>query len=306
MISNARNPRARRWFGTIPNPSDETISKLNDFLQNSKYAIWCKERAPTTGMLHIHFYMHSRTLIYLNTIKATLGSGRYEIARGSEYDNIKYISKDGDIIEYGEPTLNTVNERAKEEKLKKMLEDVVKMNWGDFESQYTVQAFNQKNKLLQWKYEHQKAIGPWNGTLASKNLWLWGKPGTGKSRWPHQQCDPEKTYIKNVNKWWDGYDDTKIRLVIIEDFPVDNKDWLINILKIWSDRYQFNGEIKGGTTRVTPGKWILIITSNHSIDQVFDNSSDDDRNAIKRRFSEIQMERDSIVPWTSVPIDQLQ
>lgn len=124
--------------------------------------------------------------------------------------------------------------------------------------------------------------------MARKNIWIFGPPGCGKSMWAHQQAAQDEIYIKNVNKWWDGYIDGEVKLVIIEDFPVDDKAWLINILKIWSDRYPFNGEIKGGTVRVTPGKWIIIVTSDHSIDEVFEN--EEDQKAIKRRFKEIKIE----------------
>ena len=136
--------------------------------------------------------------------------------------------------------------------------------------------------------------------MARKNIWIFGPPGCGKSMWAHQQAAQDEIYIKNVNKWWDGYIDGEVKLVIIEDFPVDDKAWLINILKIWSDRYPFNGEIKGGTVRVTPGKWIIIVTSNHSIDEVFEKCQQDDIQAIKRRFTEIELKLGSIVNWARV------
>ena len=71
-------------------------------------------------------------------------------------------------------------------------------------------------------------------------------------------------------------------------------------MKIWSDRYAFNGEIKGGTVYVEPGRWYLIVTSNHSIDEVFQGAPEDDRNAIKRRFTEIELKIGSIVNWARV------
>lgn len=35
------------------------------------------------------------------------------------------------------------------------------------------------------------------------NLWLWGPTGTGKSRFAWDTF-PD-LYVKNANKWWDGY-----------------------------------------------------------------------------------------------------
>ena len=49
----------------------------------------------------------------------------------------------------------------------------------------------------------------------------------------------------------------------------------------------------------------LIITSNHSIEEVFRNCQFEDVQAIKRRFHEVQMVPGSIIQWARVPKDQL-
>lgn len=52
-------------------------------------------------------------------------------------------------------------------------------------------------------------------------------------------------------------------------------------LKIWADRYPFCAEIKGGTLqKIRPLK--IIVLSNYSIDECFENSQD--LEPIKRRF----------------------
>ena len=50
---------------------------------------------------------------------------------------------------------------------------------------------------------------------------------------------------------------------------------------------------------------ILIITSNHSIDEVFSSCQKEDVDAVKRRFHEFKMEAGSIIQWARVPKDQL-
>lgn len=301
------NQRARRWVITLQDPSESRITILENYLQNDivKYAIYSKEIAPTTGMYHVHVYIHFTKLVYKNTIKSAIGSCWLEAAKGTELKNILYIQKDGHFKEFGEKTAAASEKIEKENNLKDMLNDLLNMNWNDFEAKYTTECYKNKNRLLQWKMDHRKILGPWGGELPKKNLWLWGDGGTGKSKWAHNLCPENKTYIKNTTKWWEGYDNDNTKLVIIEDFPRDKGDWLINIMKIWCDRYGFPAEIKGGSLWVDPGKWILVVTSNHSIDDVFQNSTIEDRNAIKRRFTEYEMKEGDIIQWAVVSYDEL-
>ena len=95
---------------------------------------------------------------------------------------------------------------------------------------------------------------------------------------------PAKAY----NKWWDGYDASICKVVNIEDYPKDGKA-LIQLMKLWGDRYPFLGEIKGGTIVINPGSFFFIITSNHSIEEAFEGSREEDINAIKRRFHEVEI-----------------
>ena len=124
--------------------------------------------------------------------------------------------------------------------------------------------------------------------MARKNIWIFGPPGCGKSMWAHQQAAQDEIYIKNVNKWWDGYDDYSCRLVIIEDLDKNYAKALTTHLKVWADRHWFAGEVKGGAIKVNPCKFFLIVTSNHSIEECFEN--EEDQKAIKRRFKEIKIE----------------
>ncbi len=297
------NPRAKRWIGTIQNYDEHVVIRLEDLLMDSdkiKYGCYGKEIAPTTGTPHLHFFIHFRAAIRRNTVKTLIGSCWLDVARGSLKAIIEYIQKDGQFKEFGEKPIQTEEELQKIKDIKKMLEELMNLSWEEFETKYPVECYRNYNKLTNYKFRHQKINDPWNGELKFKNIWLWGAPGTGKSRWAHNQRPSTEIYKKNVNKWWDGYDNSTTKLVLIEDFPIDNKDWLINIMKIWSDRYAFNGEIKGGTVYVEPGRWYLIVTSNHSIDEVFQGAPEDDRNAIKRRFTEIELKIGSIVNWARV------
>lgn len=107
-----------------------------------------------------------------------------------------------------------------------------------------------------------------------QNEWLWGDAGTGKTRSAWERYPG--LYVKNRNKWWDGYNGEEV--VLIDDWD-PNCSQLAGYLKVWSDRYPFRAEVKGSSMMIRPKK--IIITSNYSPADCF---SIQDLEAIRRRF----------------------
>ena len=282
------NTRATRWLGTWNNYQENFLEVFQneELLERVSYLIVGKETAPTTGTPHLHFYIRFSGREYRNTVKRWLPNTWLEVARGSELANIQYVSKVEKIFEYGTPTMETTKTMEKEERLKEMLKDLMEMDWNAFEAKYPTQAFYQMKKLQDYKIQHLKAEDPWNGNLPDKNYWVFGKPGTGKSKWCRTRCSVEKLYPKNTNKWWDGFNPTLHQVVIMEDFPSDGMRFA-QLMKIWSDRYSFIGEIKGGQILINPGKFFFLVTSNYPIETVFPG---EDGEAIRRRFKEIEIQ----------------
>ena len=128
-----------------------------------------------------------------------------------------------------------------------------------------------------------------------RGVWIWGKPGVGKSHFARQVLGAEGYYPKLNNKWWDGYQSQKV--VIMEDVDKETIKFLHHHLKIWSDRWGFIGETKGGA--VAPSHRWLVVTSNYSIADILADLEDRElRTAIMRRFTRFEMlSRDEIKAW---------
>lgn len=114
-----------------------------------------------------------------------------------------------------------------------------------------------------------------------RGIWVYGKAGTGKSKWAREQST--SIYPKLCNKWWDGYKGEQV--VVMDDIGPEHK-CLAQQLKIWSDRYDCILETKGGAAH-SNYEW-FIVTSQYSIDEIWED--DRDRAALKRRFQEYSID----------------
>ena len=143
---------------------------------------------------------------------------------------------------------------------------------GKIKEEYPHIYFMHQQRLLGFR---RRGLGIMHGDLS--NEWWVGPTGTGKSRslW---ELHPSH-YSKGLNKWWDGYEDEGV--VALEEMTPEHGKFLGHFLKIWADRYPFNGEIKGSTIKgIRPNK--IIVLSNYTIEECFERIQD--REPIKRRF----------------------
>nr|QCO93528.1 replication-associated protein [Reptile-associated circular DNA molecule] len=297
------NPRAKRWCFTWNNPPEDWKIQIaeNRLLKNQIKYLIAEHEIGAQGTPHIQGYVRLEQRLFRNTLYSFLPV-YWIVARGSELDNFKYCTKDGhDIFEIGQRLGIVETWYSKVQKLKNMLNDLMNSPWWEFEEKWPVEAFYQYNRLQQYRTNHAKRNKIWNGNLHHKNFWIWGPAGTGKTTWGRSQGDESLNgsdiYVKNVNRWWDGFDGDTTKIVCIEDYPHDGS-YLSKYLK--TDRFEITGEYKGGSVKIFPGKFILIVTSNYSIDDVFQK---DDAEALKRRFHEVLI-KDKNDIWLTTRVDK--
>lgn len=299
--------RAVRFCFTINNYSEQELQAVKDIKNWTQPKVKCaiaevEHVNEGEGTPHIQGYLHLEKQTDINTIKNKISNRMHiEVARGSEGDNYKYCSKEGAehiILEHGSFNTKVTKMIKKDSEAREILNDIENMTQDEFKEVHPY--FYLMNKDLYEKHAHEAYIKSYMTIgidLKTKNVWLWGEAGVGKSKKAREGMTLYHIYSKCYNKWWNGFVPKFHTRVVLDDYPcLPQGDMLAQHMKIWGDRYPFTAEIKGAHVAIEPS-YQMIVTSNYPIDQCFSNP--EDVKAIKRRFLEIEMKagQDIILPF---------
>lgn len=282
--------QAVRFVFTINNftqEEEELVMNLPN-ITGIKYCI-AEEEHLEEGTPHIQGYIHFERKRDRKSVERLLGGRAFvEIARGSEKENIDYCSKENQVIvQVGEPVASAKLAilKEKDEEAIELIKDMRELKEEDFEAKHPYYYKNHVQQVREFRHEYLvRTLTTYDGNLKGKNLWIWGAPGVGKSRIARSGKELWRIYNKPWNKWWNGFNQDITERVVIDDWPcAPMGDALVQLLKIWGDRYPFTAEIKGAHICISP-TFQIIVTSNYAIDDCFSKS--EDRDAIKRRFTE--------------------
>jgi len=224
------------------------------------------------GTPHLQGYAELNHKMRVATIKK-LGPGfermHIETRKGTQKEAVTYCKKEGNWIEYGEPKKLTPGKRndldeVREAALKGGLREV--SIWGNSQQIRVAEKFlNYHEEKRSWKPHVE---------------WIYGKTGTGKSRYAHEQL-PNAYTKSSSDKWWDGYDGHDE--VILDDF---RGDWMkFAELLTLLDRYEKRIEYKGGTRQFLAKK--IIITSCRSPQECY-QQTDENTNQLLRRLDVVR------------------
>lgn len=261
--------QSRSWCFTLNNYSGEEYEMITT--TDCRYLVVGKE-VGEGGTSHLQGYIVFRSNKRLRAVKAINARAHWEVARGDSLQNFNYCSKDGDFIEKGDRP-RTRSEHSQSQKA--LWHSIIaSARAGKCEEEYP-QYYANNSWLRSLHVPVLDELPEYSG------VWLYGEPGTGKSR--KARDDYPGIWSKPINKWWDGYRGQEA--VLLDDVGTSHGEWLGNFLKIWTDHYPFTAEIKGGATTIRPRT--IVVTSNYTIDQVFTEPMM--QAAIKRRFRSINV-----------------
>lgn len=268
------NLKSRGWFFTINNPTDADTNALQKC--KCRYIIWQLEEGEEKHTPHY------QVTIWFENQRVW---PKVEFPRASHIRTvwnmpgaIKYCSKEKTRIdgpwERGErpaqgrrTDLEAIAKKALEEGLKKTAED------------HPAEFIRYHKGLTMLKEIMFK-----DRTEAPEVFWLYGKAGTGKSRYGldnYPTC-----YIKDGTQWWNGYEQQ--HCIIIDDF--DGK-WPYRDLLRLLDRYPYQGQTKGGYIKINSP--VIIITCEFPPQHYYGDTGNTLKQIVRRLSYCVEMKRNA-------------
>jgi len=280
MTSQSNQSQIRSFVFTLNNPSEAHQDQILMHFSNARYIVIGQE-VGAGGTPHLQGYVQLEKRYGFNKI-AKLFPWHIEATRGTPEEASNYCKKDGNFREQGE--LCNIGNAAviKADHWKEVLQLARAGQMEELQELFPSEFIRYNRSLNNIRAEN---MNPQD--CEKKCVWLWGKPGTGKSRFAFNF---DEVYPKMCNKWWDGFKGQ--RVVVIDEFEKSHA-CLSHHLKIWADRHPFINEIKTSAGAHLYDR--LIVTSNYAIEQIWPEDQMIQQ-AVKRRFREYEVVGHSINP----------
>lgn len=284
-----KNTKSTRYCFTIHNYAKVELKKfhtLAESLEKHRYISYGLEIAPDKKTPHIQGYIELKSaqrFTFLHNYfsfkrKEKILKFHIEIANGTAEENKKYVSKDGEYFEFGEPA--TQGTRSDLKKIKeaiklnpKNLKGVIDDHGNNF------QQIRFAESLAKYYLPHR------NPNTRPVVYWIFGNPGIGKTRLIFKNFKD----ICSVSSYvWLGTNYAQNECFLLDDFRREDISFH-TLLKI-TDRYPFTLEFKGG--QIPLNSPYIIITCPKSIEDTF-YFSDENIKQLLRRVIQIHI-RDEI------------
>lgn len=246
--------RGINWCFTLNNYEREDEEKIKELYEAgiAKYVVYGREIGEN-GTRHLQGYVQFKVKKRFGAVKQmdAFTRAHLEIAHGSAEQNVRYCTKDGEYVEFGEYTKRgartdlaavkqAIDAGASELEIAEDYFECWVKNYKAFE----------RYRLLKGERIRSKPMV----------ILLIGLTGTGKTRYVFDQPDDRPLYVwadsgtKTV--WFDGYDNHE--RVLFDDFDSNLIPYRLMLRLL--DRYPMNVPVKGGYKPWNPKK--IFITTN--------------------------------------------
>lgn len=275
--------QGKYWCFTLNNYTDEeekAIEALVGGPEGLSYVIYGKE-VGDSGTPHLQGYIEFNKRIGVGKVRKLFPRAHIELRIKSQEQASSYCKKDGNFTELG----------SKAESKQGLRTDLINLVEG-FSRGGTLKEVALTQPDVYCRYRNGlRDMARWTQPPRTEPpivYWIWGPPGSGKSRWAHA-VDPASTWSYGGDGWFDGYEGQKV--AIFDDFDDDiatlrQKGITYGLFLKLLDRYPLQVPVKGGFTNWRPET--IIFTSNREFGALYLGYSGTDRGAIERRFTEVR------------------
>lgn len=265
----------RAYAFTINNYSD--LEKTAVLETECRYLCVAPEECPTTGTPHLQGYFYFENPKSFKALKERFPRANFRSANGTAQQNRTYIfgpyNKDGKF----KPANPLAEERGimpsqgKRNDIQEVREQIQQGQGMRqiIETATSYQSIRSAEMMLKYK----EKVRNWKTEV----IWVYGKSGTGKTRWAYDRYPSEDIHLQNVAepKWFDGYD---AHPVVILDEVDGNVSY--PLLKQLTDRYPMKVHNKGGMRSFLAK--IIVITSLYHPEVLFMNYPENGYEMLRR------------------------
>lgn len=236
---DAKMLRSRKWMLTFHNIQEQGWSheKIKELLVQLKLAYWAivDEVGGETSRLHTHLIIYRPTAIRAQTLTKLFGSTHQDILHGTMAEARLYLLKDGkwNDTEKAETTVSGTFEewgelpeekgRGHRSDLEQMLE-MVKEGYSDLEIINAIP--NLVNQLTAIQKYRQLVVEEQAHEFRKMSVYYcYGKTGAGKTKGVYEMYKEDMSSIYTVNSYpnnfnglFDGYDSSKVKILVLDEF----------------------------------------------------------------------------------------
>lgn len=262
--------RNRAFTFTLNNYTDDDILRLS--IIEVVYLVYGRE-VSESGTPHLQGYIYFKNPRRLTDLRK-LFKWHIQSSKANATTNYIYCSKENQYERGKRPLTDEQKGDTQREIYKRTRQQALLGDFDNIDDTHYIRHYSTIKRIHKEDGRKKPEHLPENDHYG---YWFYGPPRTGKST--KARTDFPDAYLKDKNKWWDGYDNQEH--VIIDEVGEDDK-WLTAFLKKWVDRWTFSAEYKGGTMIIRPK--LFIITSNYHPSEIFTGV---DLEAIESRFKTI-------------------